>query len=179
MASPRNMLEIVLIDRGFSKVNRKHFKKIFLPIFFSRKNEVDSHAEDPETPSLSEMTHESGEHSKNDFFSFLKKIHLPFGYPHSSFHMVDSEDRKGPLFLRVDSLPDTVRDAVFDCDRFDVENWESLNEGLMWLAWVRTSDVALHWREARQTAEFINILNTIKKLCMTREELFYALRLTD
>lgn len=179
MASPRNMIEIVLIDRGFSKVNRKHFKKIFLPIFYSRKGENDCHIDAPEVASLPEMNCESGENSKNDFFSFLKKIHLPFGYPHSSFHMLDSEDRKGPLFLRVDSLPDTVREAVFDCDRFDVENWESLNEGLMWLAWVRTSDVAHHWREARQTAEFINILNSIKKLCMTREELFYALRLTD
>lgn len=179
MASPRNMVEIVLIDRGFSKVNGDRFKKIYLPIFYSDRSENDEHVDIPETASIPETNRENGENSKNDFFSFLKNLHFPFGFPHSSYFISNTEDRKGPLFLRVDSLSDAVRDAVFDCDRFDVENWESLNEGLMWLAWVRTSDVAHHWREARQTAEFINILNSIKRMCMTREELFYALRLTN
>jgi hypothetical protein len=74
-------------------------------------------------------------------------------------------------------LPQSIRETVFDDQKFDVENWSSLNEAIVWLAWLKTLEVPFEQRESQQMAEYINILNTIRSACLSREKILDALYL--
>ena len=184
MATPRNHLEIILIDRGFSAVNGKRFKKIYIPIYsleksseksccinmdvvdafeFERKKLYDSFPSD---------TADCGAQKQN-YFSRLRKLYNCFDTNQASGSATKSEI----LYLNVDSLPQSIRETVFDDQKFDVENWSSLNEAIVWLAWLKTLEVPFEQRESQQMAEYINILNTIRSACLSREKILDALYL--
>ena len=169
MATPRNMTEIILLDRGFSKVNEKVFKKIFLPVM----NEGEHCCID-----IDEGCTED-ERVKNVFVSCVKKLCASyFGKSSPNIGLVgDIEEKQELLFLRVDSLPRFIRETIFDCKKIDIENWESLNEGMKSAARMKSVGVAPEWRTARETLEFLDVLRTIRNACMTRVQLFEVLRL--
>lgn len=173
MATPRNMTEIVLLDRGFSKVNEKVFKKIFLPVM--------NEGEDGSEHCCIDIDEGEADDDgvKNVFVSYLKKLCTSyFGKSPSYIALADNlEEKQEPLFLRVDSLPRFIREKIFDCKKFDIENWESLNEGMKSAARLKSVGVAPEWRTARETLEFLDILRTIRNACMTRAQLFEVLRL--
>lgn len=170
MATPRNMTEVILLDRGFSKVNEKVFKKIFLPIMSEGEGsslhcsiDIDDGDNEPERV-------------KNGFvFSFIKKLYNGFGKSSYLPLRDDHEEKQDLLYLRVESLPTFIKKNVFACKKVDVENWMSLKEGLMSAARLKVGEVKAEWRQARETLELLHILRTIRNSCMTRDELFEAL----
>lgn len=198
MATPRNYFEIILLDRGFSRLRGGRFKKIYLPMLTDE--------DVPEQHSVS---------CRIDVEERTGQCSIPFGSRYGSVDEVDGRDRgrvgyleclrsflqnykkvrsddssfdeydderrheREPLYLSVSSLPEYIRDTVFDNGKINVENWEALDEAIMWLAGVKTSDSCFGYSccPPRQTVEYMNIIRTIVESCMSREELLNALHL--
>jgi hypothetical protein len=114
----------------------------------------------------------ASELSKSGYFPCLRKMYDSFLNARSKN---SNEQKPSPLYLHVDSLPQSIRETIFDNSQFNIENWDSLNEAIIWLAWLRTFDVAVHHREAMQMAEYLNIVNVIHKACISEETLLEAL----
>jgi hypothetical protein len=185
MATPRNHLEIILIDRGFSRVNEKRFKKIYIPIYSAESVQNNSCSIDVEAVealtterqnlydsfSSINLSCSREKNPKQDYFARLRKIYHSFGSTQNSGIEFENET----LYLFVDSLPQSVREIIFDDKKFDVENWDSLNEGIMWLSWLRTIDIAPDHRESRQMAEYMNVLKSIRGSCLSRKMILEAL----
>jgi len=185
MATPRNHLEIVLIDRGFSTVNEKHFKKIYIPIYSTNNNSENSCCIDVDVVDAFEFERKKLYDSfpsdvadcgtqKQSYFSRLRKLYHCFDSSQSSSSAGKTSET---LYLYVNSLPQSIRETVFDDQKFNVENWSSLNEAIVWLAWLKTLEVPFERRESQQMAEYINILNTIRSACLSREMILDALYL--
>lgn len=188
MATPRNHLEIVLVDRGFSQVNEKRLKKIYIPIYSSEGVQKNTCSVDVEAlealqcvrqdlyDSFSSLNIGTSKEKdpKQDYFARLRKIYHSFGSSHNSEVNFENET----LYLFVDSLPLSVREIIFDDKKFNVENWDSLNEGIMWLSWLRTIDISPDHRESRQMAEYMNVLKTIRESCLSQKKILEALHIS-
>lgn len=202
MATPKNHIEIILIDRGFSGINEKCLKKIFIPITIRKHSSESSVCLDMETQESlvlqrqklydviltseknllddeesSLSSKEGGKCVRQSYFGCLRNIYNSFWVRQGVFNASPCE-KNGPLYLMVDSLPNSIREIIFDDCKFNIENWDSLNEAIMWLSWLRTLNISFQHRESMQMAEYIKILKEIQNSCLTREAVMKALYLS-
>lgn len=122
---------------------------------------------------------EARDRGKIGYFDCLKSL---FKTSYEKLRSDDSifdqeQNERGPLFLSVSSLPEWIRETVFDNGKINVENWEALNEAIMWLAGLKTSDSGFSLCCTRQLEEYTNILRIIIESCMSREDLLHSLHL--
>jgi len=197
MATPRNQLEIILLDCGFSKINKEKLKKIYIPINVSNSSssECKNHSEGTEKfiedrkQAYDEVDNSSKENVEDildvseskriDYLQSLEDLCKKFQDLKQTTEIdgpISSDKvKKDRMYLFANRLPEKIRFYIFENEKVDVENWDSLHEGIMWLAWLRTTSYAYSECDAMQTAEYIDIINEIQGACISYNDLLNIL----
>lgn len=77
-------------------------------------------------------------------------------------------------FLRLKNLPHFLREAVFEGQKYDLENYAAFCEAVLTLASERTRVL----ENTNTTLEFIYLIKTIKAACIPLSKMLFALRLS-